>query len=487
MLSLTAAETTKILTHYMPWYQAPPIENYWGWHWTMNYFNPDIIKQNGLRSIASKYYPLTGPYDSRDIDILEYHVLLMKLSGIDGVIVDWYGIKDYNDYSVLHESTQNLFSYIQDAGLKFSICYEDQTIKNMVDDGYFTPTEALNHGSEVMEYMQNNWFKDDCYVRINNQPLLLSWGPTYFKSNSDWESMFSSLNPKPMLFTLDNKLFASATGAYPWPPMHLSKNGILNSIDLNLYLAQFYQKSLAWDHLVATAFPGFNDIYEQAGLHDSYGFLDPADGETFRSTLSTAMNYNPNILQITTWNDYGEGTIIEPTVEFGFTYLEEIQKLRKEKIDSTFNYDLDELELAFSIYQLRKEHEDEYDIHNQLDDAYYHIINGEIDEAKAIVNSLLPNSIDSGKNIIEQFQISEAYPNPFNPSTQIKLNIPQNYNFHISVYDINGNLLEKGTSHYFLQGKNYYKWTPNNLSSGVYFIHFYNSDFQQIRKVVLLK
>ena len=83
-----SSSDTKILVHYMPWYQTPSVSGYWGWHWTMNHFNPDSLDDNGHREIASHFYPLTGPYDSRDDDILEYQALLMKLSGIDGVIVD---------------------------------------------------------------------------------------------------------------------------------------------------------------------------------------------------------------------------------------------------------------------------------------------------------------------------------------------------------------------------------------------------------------
>ena len=94
-----------LMVHYMPWFQARPIRDYWGWHWTMNHFNPDDIDGAGRREIASHYYPLTGPYDSDDLDVLEYQALLMKLSGIDGIIVDWYGIEDFWDYGLINEST----------------------------------------------------------------------------------------------------------------------------------------------------------------------------------------------------------------------------------------------------------------------------------------------------------------------------------------------------------------------------------------------
>src|SRR5579863_7252057 len=93
LLSATAAAhggSKTVMVHYLPWFVSQPYSGSWGWHWTMNHFNPDVINPtNGQAEIASWYYPLIGPYDSADPAVLEYHVLLMKLGGIDGVIVDW--------------------------------------------------------------------------------------------------------------------------------------------------------------------------------------------------------------------------------------------------------------------------------------------------------------------------------------------------------------------------------------------------------------
>src|SRR5471032_2609072 len=84
-----------VMVHYMPWFVSQPYSGSWGWHWTMNHFNPNVTNANGEQQIASWYYPLIGPYDSADPAVLEYHVLLMKLAGIDGVIVDWYGSANF--------------------------------------------------------------------------------------------------------------------------------------------------------------------------------------------------------------------------------------------------------------------------------------------------------------------------------------------------------------------------------------------------------
>ena len=41
----------------------------------------------------------------------------------DGVIVDWYGTSNYNDYALLNAATVKLFEYTKKAGLLFAICY----------------------------------------------------------------------------------------------------------------------------------------------------------------------------------------------------------------------------------------------------------------------------------------------------------------------------------------------------------------------------
>jgi len=129
-----------VMVYYMPWFRAKPFSDNWGWHWTMDHFNPDTVSVSGERQIASWYYPLIGPYDSSDPAVLEYHVLLMKLAGVDGVIVDWYGSSDFLDYGINNQATLKLFQCVRNAGLKFSICYEDQTIQHMIDGNYLAAT-----------------------------------------------------------------------------------------------------------------------------------------------------------------------------------------------------------------------------------------------------------------------------------------------------------------------------------------------------------
>ena len=285
------------MVHYMPWYASKPISGEWGWHWTMNRFDPDTIADDGRREIASHYYPLIGPYDSNDPHALECHVLLMKFAGIDGAIIDWYGIKDHYDYAAIHRNTNHLISYIKKAGLSFAICYEDQTVKHLVNDGIIRESEALSHGKEVLCWMQDHWFIADEYAKIAGRPLLLVFGPQYFKG-AQWKELFSGLSQPPYFYTL-NSLQEGADGVFGWPPVHGGR--VVPPAAWRTYLSQLYEQGG-----VGTAFPKFHDMYEEAGVRESYGYLDDQEGAVFGETLELA-GESASLIQIVTWNDYGEG------------------------------------------------------------------------------------------------------------------------------------------------------------------------------------
>lgn len=382
--TMQTQERPLLMAHYMPWYQTPDVSGYWGWHWTMDHFDPTQTNEKGQPEIAAHFMPLTGPYDSSDEAVLEYQVLLMKLSGIDGVIVDWYGMADFRDYAKLNESTNKLFEYVKKAGLFFVICYEDQSIKHMVHENYITQDEAHAHGQDVMRYMQTQWFSDDAYLKVENRPLLLTFGPQYFRSSSDWDTLFSVLDTPPALVTLDKHMVLDAVASFPWPPMF---GFTVNQEGLAAYLAEFYRKAARWEYSVAGAFPGFYDIYQEAGVRASYGYLDAQQGETLRFTLQLALEQNPDVIQLITWNDYGEGTIIEPTEEFEYQYLEIVQDTRRAIQDTEFPYTPDDLRLPLRLLSVRKAYAGNDAVNAQLDMAFDALLAGDRDTAAEIIAS----------------------------------------------------------------------------------------------------
>jgi hypothetical protein len=379
---VTAGSIPKpVMVHYLPWFVSQPYSGSWGWHWTMNFFNPNLTSTNGQREIASWHYPLIGPYDSLDPAVLEYHVLLMKLAGIDGVIVDWYGNDNYADYSVNNQRTVALFNYVRKAGLKFSLCYEDQTIQQEINGNYLTAANAISHAQNTMLYAQTNFFTAACFLRLSNAPVLLNFGPQYFKTNSQWVSIFSVLNASnhPAFFTEDNRLPAGV-GAFDWPPMWLSGGGtnVLTPAALQNYLVSFDQAGAGWPARVSSAFPRFHDIYAQVGVGASDGYLDDAQGATLTNTFSRALTNNSTFIQLVTWNDFGEGTIIEPTVDFGYRDLGIVQNLRRQYLEAQFPYHTDDLSLPFRLYTQRKQYGANPVLSAEMDRVFTNIISGSL-------------------------------------------------------------------------------------------------------------
>lgn len=380
-LTSVAASPKPLFVHYMPWFRAKPFHTAWGYHWTLNRFNPDTIQTNGQREIGAHYYPLIGPYDSLDPVVLEYHVLLMKLAGIDGLIPDWYGSSSFNDYPDINANTAALFNWTRRAGLKFAVCYEDQTILHEIESAYIPASGAIAQAQKDMRYLQTDFFSDPSYFKLTNNPVLLDFGLAYFKTNADWQTVFSVLSPSPAFFPEDNRLPVAA-GAFAWPPMWKSVNGTLSLTDLRAYLTDFETKSKTWPSAVNSAFPRFNDDYAQ-----SLGVLADNNGATFQETLRRAITNRSDLVQIVTWNDFGEGTIVEPTVEFGFRDLGIIQDQRRTYIDPTFSYTTNDLPLALRLYTLRRSNPNAA-VTGELNRAFTNIVQGRLDIAKTQLSAL---------------------------------------------------------------------------------------------------
>ena len=386
------AASKMVMVYYMPWFTAKPYSSNWGWHWTMDHFNPDTTNAVGQRQIASWYYPSIGPYDSSDPAVLEYHVLLMKLAGIDGVIVDWYGSDDCLDYGVNNQATLKLSKFARKAGLKFAICYEDQTIKHLIEGGYVAASNAILHAQSEMLYLQTNWFCDSNYLRINGRPVLLNFGPQYFLLDTNWQDIFSVLaaSNQPAFFNEDNRLPVSL-GAFSWPPMWMSQapgtGGVLSGAALKSYLAAFDQKAADWPAFISSAFPRFHGIYQPAGGANYLGYLGDHHGDTLRETLGRGMTNSSGVVQIVTWNDFGEGTTVEPTQEYGCGDLAIIQEYRRRYLEPDFPWQTNDLAMAFQFYKLRTSSTNR-DVSAKLDRIFTNIVEGNITVAKGQLNAM---------------------------------------------------------------------------------------------------
>jgi hypothetical protein len=370
------AKRPQILAHTMPWFEAKAVSKNWGWHWTMNRFNPDKIVA-GRREIAAHYYPQIGPYDSGDPAVIEYQLLTMKLAGIDGVIVPWSGLTDLYDYAVNHRHTQALHDQAAKLGMSFAICYEDQTIPKLVSAGRLKEEDRVPHARHEIEWMQKNWFATPSYLKFGGRPVLLSFGQSGL-TDAEWTEVLGSLKEPPVYVSLHHRRTAAA-GAFDWP---LPKEG-LEAVDR--FDAE--SKAKAWRCTIPVAFPRFHDIYDEAKVHESWGRIDDDRGRTFATTLERALRSGAPFVQIATWNDWGEGTIIEPSLEFGDRDLKMIQKPRR-FVDKTFAATPDDLVLPKRLLALRRTEPARRDHTPELDRAALMLASGETAEAKDVIRRL---------------------------------------------------------------------------------------------------
>jgi len=85
------------------------------------------------------------------------------------------------------------------------------------------------------------------------------------------------------------------------------------------------------------------------------------------------------------------------------------------------------------------------------------------------------------------YNLTNNFPNPFNPSTKIKYTVPQSSQVIIKVYDILGNEIETLVSEEKQTGIYEITWNAANLPSGVYFYQLRAGNFIETKKMVLIK
>jgi hypothetical protein len=94
---------------------------------------------------------------------------------------------------------------------------------------------------------------------------------------------------------------------------------------------------------------------------------------------------------------------------------------------------------------------------------------------------------ESAPGVPTAFALSEAYPNPFNPSTNIEISLPSASNVSLRVFNLLGQEVASLASGNMSAGKHIFTFNANNLSSGVYFYTLTADKFVSTRKMMLMK
>lgn len=94
---------------------------------------------------------------------------------------------------------------------------------------------------------------------------------------------------------------------------------------------------------------------------------------------------------------------------------------------------------------------------------------------------------DIASNIPDKFSVEPNYPNPFNPSTNIRFHTPEVSKVNITIYDFLGRKVTVLADGQFEPGIHTVKFDGTNLSSGVYFCVIKANDFNKTIKLSLIK
>ena len=85
------------------------------------------------------------------------------------------------------------------------------------------------------------------------------------------------------------------------------------------------------------------------------------------------------------------------------------------------------------------------------------------------------------------YHLSENYPNPFNPTTQISYTLAKASNVTLNVYNVLGLQIATLVNGKNEPGEHSVRWNAANIPSGVYFFRIVAGEFVQTKKMVLMK
>jgi hypothetical protein len=430
-------EPKKVLMHYMGW------------------FGPDSLGIHWEYGLPRK--PIIGYYNSQSWATQMYHILLSWSCGIDGLVIN---VKDTFDTQSLKMLTPTL-KRIRDIDsttfkYNFAVSYDDQGMDVLGTDTAETKFEFLRD-----KILPNN----PSYLKYNDKAVVFIFNydnPSYLDAKdykTVLEEVYTSERPKIFWNEIIPADTIVANSFYPWvkPDPWWDWRADGSNWGKN-YLAWYYNTigvTKGIDFGIGGVWPGFDDRSCSWGKHR---WMDRRKGEVYDSTWLLTNQYNSelplNWVIIETWNDWNEGSEIEPSEVFGYQYLKSTIK----NINA-FKYPKDSIKsdtckflAALKIYEAA-----DYLVRNPNDSATYYpclqkaikffILNQKdisFCDTTCIIDSL--EFCCTGKNSLEfKKGTFEIYPNP--AKDQFNIRQQSNDPYTLQLTNIQGKVM------LYLEGK----------------------------------
>ena len=237
----------------------------------------------------TNYTPTLGLYDSSDPATIRAQIELADRAHIDAFISSWWGPGHHTDDPFPTLLSTTVAPDSPDPEMKWAIYYEAE--------GYSDPTPAQI--SADLDYLAKRYFNHPAYLRVDGDPVVF-----VFSDGGDGAGMGERWRDAEAQFGSGLYTVLRVFSGY-------------RDIDAQPDSWHFYGPTVQY----ATLLP------DSASISPGFWFaakteLLGRDPDRFRQDVQT-MNSSGSAWQlITTWNEWGEGTSIEPALEFGTTYID---------------------------------------------------------------------------------------------------------------------------------------------------------------------
>lgn len=311
----------KVLAFYYAWYgdgnpESGMIDVWHGWK---GGHGPNLLKdllaQGKVEEpqyvvARSTHLPLLGPYDSYEEESIRHHMKWAKEAWIDGFIVSWWGISPATD-----EGMSKILDIADKYGRNITIYYETNRCK--------TKEERIKRGIEDLTHVLNKYGTHPAFLKINGKPVIFVYSRVMGQVSLDeWVAIVEGTRKTAKADFLLNvedltgisEIYRQAfdgTHIYSRPTPPRSPEAIREAVRE----AKSYGKIST-----VTVSPGFDDTGILGTLKATVA--PRRDGELYEQWWKIALKVNPDWVLITSWNEWMEGSEIEPTVEYGKKYLE---------------------------------------------------------------------------------------------------------------------------------------------------------------------
>lgn len=259
------------------------------------------------------------PYASKDRNTIGRHVEQAQRAGIDAFAVAWYGPRGPNNQT--EANFRAMLDVAGQRGFQATVDFETRSpfFHNQAD-----VVTALRH-------LIDNHAAHPAFLRYRGKPLIFFWavGEVFTGQGQSpidaWAHIRQQVDPGHNTVWIADG--ADIQFLRVFDGHHLYNITWKPPVNVNTTLSKWadnvrsYNASHAANKLwVATVMPGYNDLcIEGRPGRFSHG---RRNGAYYRETWQAAINSAPDLVVITSFNEWLEGTQIEPSVTYGDLYLQ---------------------------------------------------------------------------------------------------------------------------------------------------------------------